>query len=559
MGNELVVSEYGGLKLTPFDEYFGDDAASLTPAAMDAIGRVQDDSFRFETEKINPFGPQSTNSCADASNNLIDGVKAQNLLPEGGKIKQIGTLGAMTNLQNSVATEADFVMNYWANDKLEVNDFNTLDPPSFAHTLSVIELPNGSFFTIDTWSSGGSSIQMKQIYPIDSDNVFFSNNPGETDVRNASFRVQKTDRGLCAYKEDCEEEKQKDSKVSPTPPTSERTEVDVLTSADPNDKLGLSGVKTQRYILPGLQMNYIIRFENMPDATAPAQEVLIRDTLDIRYLDVSTFTLGNITFSDQTVNVPDGQRSFFAKVPLEDERFELLIDANIVRETGIVTWRFTTFDPEINDLPFDPLDGFLPPNITSPEGEGSVSFSIMAYDDLPDNTIIHNEARIYFDLNDPIDTPPWVNTIDTGLPGSQITDLASTQGSSEFNITWDGTDAASGVSAFDIYVAVNDGPYIIWQRNSFRKEGTFIGYPDSTYSFFSIGYDAVGNREPLKTVPDAVTTITVNIDDEFADIPTRFELFQNYPNPFNPSTNIKYALPEAASVSLVIYDLLGRR
>jgi len=41
-------------------------------------------------------------------------------------------------------------------------------------------------------------------------------------------------------------------------------------------------------------------------------------------------------------------------------------------------------------------------------------------------------------------------------------------------------------------------------------------------------------------------------------IPVKYELSQNYPNPFNPVTNIKFAIPEAANVSLKIYDMLGR-
>jgi hypothetical protein len=33
----------------------------------------------------------------------------------------------------------------------------------------------------------------------------------------------------------------------------------------------------------------------------------------------------------------------------------------------------------------------------------------------------------------------------------------------------------------------------------------------------------------------------------------------SYPNPFNPSTTINFDLPEPSHISLVVYDVLGRK
>ncbi|MCH8839046.1 MAG: T9SS type A sorting domain-containing protein, partial [Candidatus Marinimicrobia bacterium] len=47
--------------------------------------------------------------------------------------------------------------------------------------------------------------------------------------------------------------------------------------------------------------------------------------------------------------------------------------------------------------------------------------------------------------------------------------------------------------------------------------------------------------------------------EERAGLPAAFALHQNYPNPFNPATTIRFDLPLATDIHIVVYDLLGRK
>jgi hypothetical protein len=52
--------------------------------------------------------------------------------------------------------------------------------------------------------------------------------------------------------------------------------------------------------------------------------------------------------------------------------------------------------------------------------------------------------------------------------------------------------------------------------------------------------------------------LTASTDFEASSLPESFTLHPAYPNPFNPTTTIRYDLPQASEVLLIVYDLLGR-
>jgi hypothetical protein len=76
---------------------------------------------------------------------------------------------------------------------------------------------------------------------------------------------------------------------------------------------------------------------------------------------------------------------------------------------------------------------------------------------------------------------------------------------------------------------------------------------EGNYEYWVTTVDINGNESN----PSEAVTVLLAIDDGLT-IPTDFALNQNYPNPFNPSTQIQYALPIDANVSITIYDVMGR-
>ncbi|MFL6282095.1 MAG: DUF4214 domain-containing protein, partial [Pyrinomonadaceae bacterium] len=295
-----------------------------------------------------------------------------------------------------------------------------------------------------------------------------------------------------------------------------RINLNVVASGDPNEKDGPPGGGAEHYVTGHEPLRYTISFENKPEATAPAQTVVVTDQLDTTKIDLSTFSLGAFSFGDRSAFAPQGFKSYTTDVDLRPAKSLVVhIDAQLNQANGLVTWRFTSIDPATGQPTDDPLAGFLPPDKNAPEGQGSVTFSVSSKPGIVSGTQISNKATIVFDHNAPIDTNAYVNTLDNTNPSSGVATLSSQQPVHSFLVSWVGADTGSGLRDYTVFVSANGGPFTVWLTDTTDTSAYFYGGASTSYSFYTIARDMAGNVEAAKTVAEASTATTAGnpIDD----------------------------------------------
>ena len=99
--------------------------------------------------------------------------------------------------------------------------------------------------------------------------------------------------------------------------------------------------------------------------------------------------------------------------------------------------------------------------------------------------------------------------------------------------------------------------------------GTSFAAPFNAAFFTNVGYRGAFDPAKLRSEQwdfgwtdynpnDLVSTPVTKVEFVSNDVPAGLELAQNFPNPFNPSTVIRFTLPATVTVTLKVYDLLGR-
>ncbi len=336
--------------------------------------------------------------------------------------------------------------------------------------------------------------------------------------------------------------------VSPASPTNPH-EILIVQPVDPNDIVGPAGYGDAKWVAASNSLGYTIRFENDPAlATAPAQRVTIEQTLD-GDLNVSSFRLGAFGFGGQIYTPPANRAFYQARLgPVEVTGNTLYVDVNagidVVNRKAF--WIFQSIDPATGKPPTDAMAGFLPPDAVEGEGQGFVSYTVTPSVSSATGDVIDALARIVFDTNDPIDTPPTFSTVDAGLPTSLLDALPATTASTDVLLQWSGSDDAggSGLAGIELYASEDGGPFVLAQSNIAQTTTIFSGKAGHTYGFYALAADNAGNREAAKNAAEATTQLLP------ASIPASVEL------QVTPATLLADGT-STATVTAIVKDSLG--
>mgnify|MGYP003303402492 CR=1 FL=1 len=282
--------------------------------------------------------------------------------------------------------------------------------------------------------------------------------------------------------------------------------VEILTPGDPNDIIGFKSVAGSKFVPSGIEdTHYTIRFENDPKiATTSAHVITVRDTLDGRYLDLSTFSPTSVCIGDRMLEL-NGEKSFTKTLDMRT-RINAIAEVSLDYDEaqGIAMWTIRSLDPMIMEETWDYMQGVLPVN-SNGEGEGQISFDFNLREGLSDGTKISNRGSIVFDNEAAIMTPYWVNIVDNVCPESRVTDVTY-KNDSIVTLSIEGSDERSGIWKYDLYVQYGyDSPWI--KEAELAADSTEVDfriYDGLYYGFCALATDSAGNVEQKLLQPEAL-------------------------------------------------------
>jgi len=289
-------------------------------------------------------------------------------------------------------------------------------------------------------------------------------------------------------------------KPSPGNNSGQTANTEIVTSNDPNAIIGPAGQPDVHWVSVKDRMPYTIQYENSTEATAPAKYVRITTPIEPKQ-DAGTFLLGDFGFNSTTFSVPANTSSYYNRLDVRDS-LGLYVDitAGYDQINNVAFWEFQSIDPITLMPPADPLKGFLLLQDSSSlvNGHGFVNFSIKPKQNALTLDTIGARADIVFDENDTIPTNIYTNTIDAFAPTSHMNAITST--SNPITISWSGTDdtGGCGIDYYSIYISTDGVNYTLFIPRISRTDTSFYLPPDSTYCFFVLATDRVGNKETLR-------------------------------------------------------------
>jgi plastocyanin len=143
----------------------------------------------------------------------------------------------------------------------------------------------------------------------------------------------------------------------------------------------------------------------------------------------------------------------------------------------------------------------------------------------------------------------------------ELVSFTGKAGNNNILLNWT-TATETNNSGFEIERRIISGLPSGSEKFEFEKIGFIAGHgttsESKTYSFIDNSVTSGKYQYRLKQIDYNGSYAYSPVVEVEINSPISFDLLQNYPNPFNPSTTIKFNIPEAGNIKLVVYNMLGQ-